>query len=121
MRPHLIAVMEHLPARRMAIAAGLLPMLALEACSNGSITSALAPSSFGASSRPAGVSRNAGSCPCIYVANASGTNSNPSITVYPISARGNAKPLQYISGTKTTLAAPTDVAVDADDNVYVVN
>ena len=57
------------------------------------------------------------SCPCLYVAN----RNKSSVTVYPIGASGNVKPIQDIQGSKTGLRYPHDVAVDASGNIYAVN
>lgn len=54
-------------------------------------------------------------CPCLYVAN------NSSITVYAVGATRDAKPVQAISGSKTELGTPLDVAVDASGKMYVTN
>jgi sugar lactone lactonase YvrE len=56
-------------------------------------------------------------CPCLYAAN---SQSN-SVTVYASGATGNAKPIQDISGSKTGLGAPFDVAVDGSRSTYVTN
>ncbi|MGA8574461.1 MAG: NHL repeat-containing protein [Candidatus Cybelea sp.] len=60
---------------------------------------------------------NTSPCPCLYVAN-EGANT---VTIYPVSAIGNVKPIQTIGGTKTGLNAPLDVALDASGNIYVTN
>ncbi|HVR48082.1 MAG TPA: NHL repeat-containing protein [Candidatus Binatia bacterium] len=57
------------------------------------------------------------SCPCLYVAN----RNTSSVTVYPIGATGDAKPIQDIQGSKTGLRFPHDVAVDASGNIYAAN
>ncbi len=61
--------------------------------------------------------RRTTSCPCLYVAN----RNTSSVTVYPISASDNAKPIQDIQGSKTGLRFPHDVAVDARGNIYATN
>jgi sugar lactone lactonase YvrE len=61
--------------------------------------------------------RGAAHCPCLYVAN----RNTSSVTVYPIGAAGNAKPIQDIRGSKTGLRFPHDVAVDANGNIYAAN
>ncbi len=61
--------------------------------------------------------RSTSPCPCLYVAN---TGSN-AVTVYPIGATGNVKPIQTISGSRTGLIDPTDVGLDASGNIYVAN
>ena len=61
--------------------------------------------------------RRKASCPCLYVAN----RNTSAVTVYPITATGNVKPLQEIRGPRTGLSYPHDVAVDASGNIYVSN
>ena len=56
-------------------------------------------------------------CPCLYVTNA---NDN-AVTVYPLVATGNVKPIQDIRGVKTGLHHPRDVAVDKKGNIYIAN
>jgi hypothetical protein len=56
-------------------------------------------------------------CPCLYVPNPDGVPA--SVTVYPITADGNQKPLQDIQGSNTELGAPTGIAVDSNANIYV--
>ena len=56
-------------------------------------------------------------CPCLYVPNWPGN----SVTVYAAGATGNAKPIQYIHGSRTALSDPSDIAVDAAGNMYVAN
>lgn len=58
-----------------------------------------------------------GACPCLYVAN----RNTSSVTVYPIGASGNVKPIQNIHGSKTGLRYPHDVAVDASGTIYATN
>ncbi len=43
------------------------------------------------------------------------------VAVFRASANGDVKPLQYIAGSNTKLYVPTDVAVDADGNIYIAN
>jgi hypothetical protein len=57
------------------------------------------------------------SCPCVYVANLTGD----SVTVYPVGTTGDAKPVQYIRGSRTGLSNPYAVAVDSSGNIYVAN
>lgn len=54
--------------------------------------------------------------PCLYVANFYGST----VTIYSLTAKGNAK-LHTISGSKTGLAGPYGVAVDARHNASVAN
>ncbi|MBV9719759.1 MAG: hypothetical protein JOZ77_10590 [Candidatus Eremiobacteraeota bacterium] len=56
-------------------------------------------------------------CPCLYVTNLN----HDSVTVYASGATGNVRPIQEISGSKTGLSHPHDVAVDKTGNIYVVN
>jgi hypothetical protein len=65
--------------------------------------------------------RRTASCPCLYVANRGNARNTSSVTVYPIGANGNSKPIQDIQGSKTGLGRPHDVAVDAKGDIYVVN
>jgi sugar lactone lactonase YvrE len=58
-----------------------------------------------------------GTCPCLYVAN----RNTSSVTVYPIGATGNVKPIRDIQGSKTGLRYPHDVAVDASGAIYAAN
>jgi DNA-binding beta-propeller fold protein YncE len=52
----------------------------------------------------------------------SGKNFPPSITVYPLKARGDIAPLQVIQGPKTRLNWPTGLAIDeAAGELYVAN
>ena len=53
----------------------------------------------------------------LYVANFYGST----VTTYAPTAKGNAKPLHTIAGSKTGLNGPYGVAVDASHNVSVVN
>jgi hypothetical protein len=66
---------------------------------------------------PQTIHRLTSSCPCLYAANQEGN----SVTVYASGATGNATPIQDISGSKTGLSAPFDVAVDGSGNTYVTN
>lgn len=61
------------------------------------------------------------SCPCLYVANRGTVRGTTSVTVYPLAATGNVKPIQEIQGSKTGLLSPHDVAVDATGRIYVAN
>jgi len=56
----------------------------------------------------------------IYLANLWGTGPG-SVTVYGPEADGDARPLRMISGPATGLGAPTAVALDAHDTLYVAN
>ena len=62
-------------------------------------------------------------CPCIYVTNIGDHHNGNihSVTVYPISAKGNVAPLQFITGRNTGLTYPTDIAVDSFGNIYVAD
>lgn len=52
----------------------------------------------------------------------SGRFGRPSITVFPMDARGNTPPLGVIEGPRTQLSWPTGIAVDAErGEVYVAN
>lgn len=54
----------------------------------------------------------------IFVSN---SNSN-AVTVYPLSAQGNAAPLRVLSGNLTGLSSPSGIAVDTINNeIFVVN
>jgi hypothetical protein len=57
------------------------------------------------------------SCPCLYVTQLSSNT----VSVYPIGAKKNAKPIQNISGSSTGISGPWDVAVDGSGNMYVAN
>jgi len=57
----------------------------------------------------------------LYVANSDGGSNDPSITVYAAGAKGNAAPIQIISGPSTGLMNPSGVAVDSSHDVYVAN
>lgn len=61
-------------------------------------------------------------CPCLYVANR-GTfqGAHSTVTVYPASARGRARPMAIISGSNTGLNVPWGVALDSSGNIYVTN
>jgi hypothetical protein len=68
------------------------------------------------------VKRNTSECPCLYVVNYGNNDTRGDrVTVYPIGASGNVKPIQEISGNKTRLTQPSDVAVDTDGSIYVAN
>lgn len=56
-------------------------------------------------------------CPCLYVANVLYGR----VTVYPLGATGNVKPIQEITGPKTRLAHPHGIAVDGSGKIYVAN
>lgn len=75
------------------------------------------PATDGAPARQAQVIHHSVSpCPCLYVANAEDL-----VTVYPVGAAGNARPVQAISGGMTGLDNPRGIAVDASGNIYVTN
>ncbi len=59
-------------------------------------------------------------CPCVYVANDISFGSG-SVTVYPVGATGNVKPIQNISGSNTLLAGPIGITADESGKVYVAN
>ncbi|MGA8099999.1 MAG: NHL repeat-containing protein [Candidatus Cybelea sp.] len=59
--------------------------------------------------------RQTSSCPCLYATDGG------SVTVYPERARGDATPIQDISGGSTGLGYPVDIAVDGSRNMYVLN
>jgi len=63
--------------------------------------------------------------PKIYVVNHSafgpGAASNPSVTVYTITASGNATPVATLSGSATNLNQPFFPAVDANGDLFVSN
>lgn len=69
------------------------------------------------------VKRESQSCPCIYVANVKHNRkaNADAITVYPIGAKNNATPIQYITGSKTGLFRPSGVAADGNGYIYVSN
>lgn len=87
----------------------------LTACSGMSNT--LSPSGFFPQQHDLKAKKSTSPCPCLYVANLGGN----AVTVYPIGVSGNVKPIQTISGSKTGLIDPTDVALDASGNIYVAN
>jgi len=43
------------------------------------------------------------------------------VTVFAAGANGNVTPIQDIVGSYTDLTAPTGLALDAEDNIYVAN
>lgn len=90
----------------------LVTLVNLAGCSGNSNSSPMMPD--GATQK---VKHAGSSCPCLYVANATGN----SVTVYASGAGGNAKPIQDISGSKTKLLTPYGVAVDESGNIYVTN
>lgn len=55
----------------------------------------------------------------IYVVNR--TSSSTSVTVYAAGSGGNVKPSRTISGLSTGLDDPNGIAVDTDNDIYVVN
>ena len=87
----------------------------LTSCGGSSISSAPAA---GQSNQTRPINHTSSSCPCLYVANLDAPDGG-SVTVYPSGASGNVKPLRKISGSKTALDNPRDVAVDAAGHVYV--
>lgn len=66
-------------------------------------------------SSPRGLARD--SIGRLYVAN-SATNT---VTVYAAGANGNVPPLAVIGGPETRLTPPAGIALDASDNIYVLN
>lgn len=95
------------------VAAAALTISFLAGCAGASSTPATA-TTFAQSSSHAAKKKP---CPCLYVAQLNGN----SITVYPITAKKDAKPQQTLSGSGTGLSGPWDVAVDASGNMYVAN
>ena len=88
----------------------------LAGCVGGSSSPATPPASQ--QSQTQTVKHDRASCPpCLYVANSGG----PSITVYPVGAKGDVAPVQYLNGSLTRLSAPSDIAVDSGNNMYVAN
>jgi sugar lactone lactonase YvrE len=55
----------------------------------------------------------------IYVANYGGFEHRGKILVYAVGAHGDVKAVRSVKGSKTLLTGLTDVALDADDNLYV--
>lgn len=62
-------------------------------------------------------------CPCIYVSNIKHNRkaNDDSVTVYPIGAKNDASPIQYITGSNTGLFRPSGVAVDDRGDIFVSN
>jgi hypothetical protein len=84
----------------------------LTSCAGGSST----PTTPNALQQNQSHARPNASCPCLYVANNTGT-----VSVYAAGASGTAPPIQKISGSKTGLNQPYGIAVDASGNMYVAN
>jgi 6-phosphogluconolactonase (cycloisomerase 2 family) len=57
----------------------------------------------------------------IYVTNTDDGTGSGSVTVYAAGSTGNVAPIQTISGTRTELAGPQQLAVDSSSNIYVAN
>jgi 6-phosphogluconolactonase (cycloisomerase 2 family) len=57
----------------------------------------------------------------IYVTNTDDGTGNGSVTVYAAGSTGNVAPIQTISGTRTGLAGPQQLALDSSSNIYVAN
>lgn len=77
-------------------------------------------------SPPVGVeslAKSSVACPCIYVTNTGvhRTGNVQSVAVYQASAKNDAAPIQYITGSVTGLYTPVDVAVDPAGNIYVAD
>jgi 6-phosphogluconolactonase (cycloisomerase 2 family) len=68
---------------------------------------------------PLGVALDAGGN--IYVSNYGTYSSNGSVTVYAAGTNGNVAPIQTITGSNTGLVQPSNIALDANRNVYVTN
>src|SRR5262249_32439556 len=56
-----------------------------------------------------------------YLVPGSGRYELPSITVYPLEAKGDTPPLRIIQGSKTQLNWPGAMSLDPDGNLYVAN
>ncbi len=100
------------PAPKRVSVALLIALVSLAGCSGNSNSPPMVPNGANQTGKRAG-----SSCPCLYVANSTGN----SVTVFASGASGNAKPMQDISGSKTKLTTPFDVAVDGSGNIYVTN
>jgi hypothetical protein len=98
-----------------ALGIGLAASVTLGGCGGAALTSA--------QSAPQVERRESAQCPCLYVANPlyEGSTGKPRITVYGQAASGDVTPLQEIIGSKTGLSYPIAVAVDQNDDIYVVN
>src|SRR3989442_2954795 len=57
----------------------------------------------------------------LYVANSGAGASTSSVTVYESGAKGNAAPIDTITGTNTALDQPQGVALDPAGRIYVAN
>ena len=56
-----------------------------------------------------------------YLVPGSGRYERPSITVYPLDAKGDTPPLRIIQGSKTQLNWPGAMSLDPEGNLYVAN
>ena len=56
-----------------------------------------------------------------YLIPGSGRYERPSITVYPLEAKGDVPPLRVIQGAKTQLNWPGAMSLDPEGNLYVAN
>ena len=95
---------------RYAVASAI-TVLSFTSCTGGS-------SVLTAQQSPLRSDKNQSPCPCLYAAN------DPyfmSITVYAAGAKGDATPIQDVTGSYTGLDYPNGVAVDGIGNTYVLN
>jgi len=102
------------------IAVGCFTATLLTACGG---ATAVAPSTQGLEQKSLITHQtHAPACPCLYVtSNAVDSKGVNSITAYPADAKGDAKPVESISGSSTQLDTPAGIALDADGNMYVTN
>lgn len=103
-----------------SVIAACLTAALLAAC--GGASNALYPAQQVPQQKHSMTKRNTPPCPCLYVVNNGDVETKGDrVTVYPIGATGNVKPIQEISGSRTGLTEPSDVAVDGEGNIYVAN
>jgi 6-phosphogluconolactonase (cycloisomerase 2 family) len=106
--------------KNLYLAAGCFTATLLAACGGGTSVS---PSTQALQQSPlAKQQTRASTCPCLYVASeAIDSKGINSVTAYPVDAKGNAKPIEAISGSGTQLDTPAGIALDTDGNMYVTN